>query len=298
LILQPGSSRAAPHVLRLRAKVLAHAVRQAALPPGLFTLTVPTGGGKTLASLSFALEHAVRHGLRRVVYVIPYTAIIEQTARVFREALGTTDDVLEHHAAFDWAGAEEAGGDGLAKLRRDAENFDVPVVVTTAVQVFESLFANRSSRCRKLHNLAQAVIVLDEAQTIPLPVLLPCLAAVDELARNYASSVVLCTATQPALRVQDGFAGGLDIPDDRELAPDPKRLYAALKRVRVAVRPRPISDAELASHFAGTPQVLCIVNSRAHAAHAPFTDARLEAGIPVNLETAGVRRRYQRRAAV
>src|SRR5690606_14742963 len=136
----------------LRAEVLAHAVAKSAMPPGLFTLTVPTGGGKTLASLSFALEHAARHELRRVVYVIPFTSIIEQTAQVFRTALATQDDVLEHHASFDWgeettvAGADDEGPDGLAKLRRAAENWDAPVIVTTAVQFFENLFAARPSR--------------------------------------------------------------------------------------------------------------------------------------------------------
>ena len=245
---------------RLRARVLHHATGKAPLRPGLFTLTVPTGGGKTLTSLSFALEHARRHGLRRVAYVIPFTSIIEQTAASFREALGTTADVLEHHASFDWeamlprgAGVAEAdagqGSDGLARLRRSAENWEAPVVVSTAVQFFESLFANRTSRCRKLHNLAKAVIVLDEAQTLPLPLLRPCLAALDELARNYGSSVVLCTATQPAIRAQDGFDGGLDIPADRELAPDPLELYSRLKRVSVERRPGPTDDATIAARF-------------------------------------------------
>lgn len=191
---------AAPAVNALRSQVLEHAVAKATLAPGLFTLTVPTGGGKTLASLSFALDHAVRHGLRRVVYVIPFTSIIEQTAAVFRHALATETDVLEHHASFDWPeerAGSEAEPDGMETLRRATETWDVPVVVTTAVQFFESLFANRPSRCRKLHNLAGAVIVLDEAQTLPLPLLRPCMAALDELARNYGASVVLCTATQP-----------------------------------------------------------------------------------------------------
>ena len=213
----------------LRAEVLDRAVERAALSPGLFTLTVPTGGGKTLASLSFALEHAVRHGLRRVVYVIPFTSIIEQTAEVFRQALNTSEDVLEHHASFDWERAAEArrddgeGPDGLAKLRRAAENWDVPIVVTTAVQFFESLFAARTSRCRKLHNLAGSVIVLDEAQTLADR---RCCARAwrrsRSLAANYNASAVLCTATQPALRQQDGFKNGFPIDDTRELAPEPK----------------------------------------------------------------------------
>ena len=261
---------------RLRSRVLDHTTAKAVMPPGLFTLTVPTGGGKTLTSLSFALEHARIHGLRRVIYVIPFTSIIEQTAAVFRKALATRDDVLEHHASFDWeaevprnARPDEAdageGRDGLAKLRRAAENWASPVVVTTAVQFFESLFANRTSRCRKLHNLAGSVIVLDEAQTLPLHLLRPCMAATDELARNYGASVVLCTATQPALRVQDGFVGGLEIGDDRELAPDPPALYAQLRRVAVERRPGETRDAEIAARFAEAPQMLCIVNSRAHA---------------------------------
>ena len=155
----------------------------------------------------------------RVVYVIPFTLIIEQAAEVFREALNTHDNVLEHHASFDWERAAEARGDdgegpdGLAKLRRAAENWDVPIVVTTAVQFFESLFAARTSRCRKLHNLAGSVIVLDEAQTLPIPLLRPCMAALQELSANYSASVVLCTAT--ALRKQDGFTNGFPIDDSR-----------------------------------------------------------------------------------
>lgn len=142
----------------LRATVRAHAVARAAAAPGLFTLTVPTGGGKTLTSLSFALAHALRHDKRRIIYVIPFTSIIEQTAAVFREALGRPDAVLEHHASFDWeraASGSAYGGDehdGLGVLRRAAENWDAPIVVTTAVQFFESLFAARTSSCCKLHN--------------------------------------------------------------------------------------------------------------------------------------------------
>ncbi|MBV8889265.1 MAG: CRISPR-associated helicase Cas3', partial [Alphaproteobacteria bacterium] len=255
----------------LRAEVLDHALDKAALAPGAFTLTVPTGGGKTLTSLSFALEHGVWHGLRRVVYVIPYTSIIEQTAAVFRKALCTDDDVLEHHASFDWEDAKAAreddgeGRDGLAKLRRAAENWDVPVVVTTAVQFFESLYANRTSRCRKLHNLANSVIVLDEAQTLPINLLRPCVAALKELSANYGASVVLCTATQPALLAKDGFEKGFAIDDSRELAPQPKALYERLKRVQVEHLPGETTDEAIAARFGEREQMLCIVNSRAHA---------------------------------
>ena len=267
-------------VNRLRSTILDHANSKAKLPPGLFTLTVPTGGGKTLTSLSFGLEHALAHDLRRIVYVIPFTSIIEQTAQVFREALRTEGDILEHHSSFDWDrekpksdDEEGEGAAGLAKLRRDAENWDAPIVVTTAVQFFESLFAARTSQARKLHNLARSVIVLDEVQSIPVKLLRPCMAAIDELARNYGATVVLCTATQPALRRQDGALprtdGGepeaFDIPDERELAPDPKGLYEKLRRVNVEWRREPVDDTEIAARFAERPQMLCIVNSRAHA---------------------------------
>jgi len=262
---------------RLRAEILDHAIAKAAEPPGFFTLTVPTGGGKTLASLSFALNHALAHGKRRVIYVIPYTSIIEQTADVFRSAVGT-EAVLEHHSNFDWEMAARRGDDGgderdgLGVLRRSAENWDAPIIVTTAVQFFESLFANRTSACRKLHNIADSVIVLDEAQTLPQRFLLPCLAALDELQRNYGASVVLCTATQPALRRQDdalrdekGRPLGLDIPDTRELAPGPVTLYKRLRRASVEVRHGDTTDETVAARFAEAPQMLCIVNSRAHA---------------------------------
>ncbi|CAM8666107.1 CRISPR-associated endonuclease Cas3'' [Sphingobium sp.] len=272
-------------VNRLRSDILDHANGKAALPPGLFTLTVPTGGGKTLTSLSFAMEHAAAHDLRRIIYVIPFTSIIEQTAQIFREHVELGDAVLEHHASFDWdqrrpvsgADEEEEGAQGLAKLRRDAENWDAPIVVTTAVQFFESLFAARTSQARKLHNLAKSVIILDEAQSMPVHLLRPCMAAIDELARNYGATVILCTATQPALRVQDealpqtdamkkaGQWEGLDIPEDRELAPNPQALYDQLKRVDVEWRREPVSDADIAARFAKQPQMLCIVNSRAHA---------------------------------
>lgn len=278
-----GKRRDDTDLNRLRTEVLEHAIGKAALDPGLFTLTVPTGGGKTLTSLAFALEHARRHGLRRVIYVIPYTSIIEQTADVFREALGSEHDVLEHHATFDWEAprnvteADSEGPSGLAKLKKAAENWAAPVVVTTAVQFFESLFARRTSQCRKLHNIAGSVVVLDEAQTLPLHLLRPCMAALNELAANYRTSVLLCTATQPALRTCDGFRDenrapkaaaqkvGFDIDDSRELAPDPARLYERLKRVEVVRLPGETDDATILARFAEQPRMLCIVNTRAHA---------------------------------
>ncbi len=254
-------------VNELRAEILSHVRAQADKAPGLFTLTVPTGGGKTLTSLAFALDHARRHGFDRVIYVIPYTSIIEQTADVFRTALGDNDAVLEHHSSFDWEGIDDRREE--ERIRFAAQNWDRPVIVTTAVQFFESLFANRPARCRKLHRMAKSVIVLDEAQTLPLRLLRPCLAALKELVRGYGSSVVLCTATQPALlkgREGDGFpaAEGLEPETVRELAPDPPRLYEAFRRVRVEDAGT-LDDETLAARLRGANQVLAILNNRRHA---------------------------------
>ncbi len=251
-------------VNQLRREILGHARGKAIDSPGLFSLTVPTGGGKTLTSLAFALDHAVAHGLDRVIYVIPYTSIVEQTAAVFRKALSIGqiehDPIVEHHSTFD----EErmAARESREKLRLAMENWDAPVIVTTSVQFFESLFSNRPSRCRKLHNIANSVVILDEAQTLPLKYLKPCLAVIDELARNWRTSLVLCTATQPALGKSDGFAGGLQ--NVRELAPEPSRLQKDLRRTRI-VREGQIDDEELARRLESSPQVLCIVNTRRHA---------------------------------
>ena len=245
----------------LRGRVLRHARERAACEPGIFSLTVPTGGGKTFASLAFALEHALKHGLERIIYVIPFTSIVEQTAAEFRSALRDEDGelVLEHHSAFDEERIAER--EGRDKLRLAMENWDAPVVVTTAVQFFESLFANRPSRCRKLHNIASSVVVLDEAQTLPLKFLRPCVAALDELARNYRTTVVLCTATQPALQAPE-FADGFEAV--REIAPEPRGLYRSLKRVRVRP-PEVLDDTVLAPRLRAAEQVLCIVNTRRHA---------------------------------
>lgn len=254
------------HVNRVRAEILAHTRKAAAHAPGLFSLTVPTGGGKTLASLAFALDHAIAHELRRVIFVIPFTSIVEQNAAVFRTALGDLGEtaVLEHHSAFVAAQLPRSDAEryqAKEKLRLAMENWDAPIIVTTAVQFFESLFAARPSQCRKLHNIAGSVVILDEAQTLPLKLLRPAVAAIDELARNYRASVVLCTATQPALNAPD-FQGGLE--KVRELAPNPPELFRKLDRVRVR-HVGALDDDELVAQLRALDQVLCIVNNRRHA---------------------------------
>ena len=247
---------------RLRSEILDHAVEQAAQPQGLFTLTVPTGGGKTFTSMAFALEHAKRHGMRRVIYVIPFTSIIEQNAAEFRKAFGELGGqaVLEHHSTFDDGKLQnEATKD---KLRLASENWDAPIVVTTAVQFFESHFADRSSRCRKLHNIAGSVIILDEAQMLPLNLLLPIMQAIKELAQNYRCSVVMCTATQPAVQAENGFYRGFE--NVREIAPKLTALFDKLRRTTVQ-HIGTQTDADLLAKLGEHPQMLVIVNNRRHA---------------------------------
>ena len=176
-----------------RTEILRHCFECGHKERGIFQLTVPTGGGKTIASLAFALQHAVENQMDRVIYVIPYTSIIEQNAAVFRKILGE-QNVLENHYNVDYESTEE-----LKPMQLASENWDKPVVVTTNVQFFESLFANKSSKCRKLHNIANSVIIFDEAQMLPTDYLKPCTAVMEELVANFRSSIVLCTATQPAL---------------------------------------------------------------------------------------------------
>lgn len=174
--------------------------------PGLFSLTVPTGGGKTLSSLAFALKHAQKYGKQRVIYVIPYTSIIEQTADVFRDILNINKDennVIEHHmnVNYDRTNTENEIDIEIDEQKRKlaAENWDAPVIVTTNVQFFESLYGNRTGKCRKLHNIVNSVIVFDEAQMLPNDYLQPCIRAIAELVAYYKVSAVLCTATQPSL---------------------------------------------------------------------------------------------------
>lgn len=232
-------------------------------PQGMYTLTVPTGGGKTISSLAFALKHAHTHGLERVIYVIPYTSIIEQNARWFKEILGE-ETVLEHHSNvqndLSNPDMDEELQNEVQRMRLATENWDIPVVVTTNVQFYESLFGNRSSRCRKLHNIAKSVIILDEAQMIPVEYLKPCLYALSELVTNYGVTVVLCTATQPALRKF--------LPDNitlREMMRDPEELYHAFRRVEIRNRGL-MTDEAIAKELAEHPQALCIVNTKQHAA--------------------------------
>lgn len=252
-VLRDGSDQTL-NVNQQRELVLKDCLLAADLKAGLFSLTVPTGGGKTLASLAFALNHAKRHKKRRIIYVIPFTSIIEQNANVFRDVLGY-DAVLEHHCNFvpddsDW------------KTRLAVENWDAPVVVTTNVQFFNSFYANKTSKCRKLHNVANSIIIFDEVQAIPVEKLKPCIEVIKELSKSYGVTSVLCTATQPAIEESSQFKTGLKI--DTEIVQDVSALFTALKRTE-EVFIGELSEQDVTDRLLEHEQVLCIVNTRQQA---------------------------------
>lgn len=254
----------------LRADILRQCRAKAVLEPGFFSLTVPTGGGKTLSSLAFALEHANAHplenGQRRVIYAIPYTSIIEQTAEVFRGVFAALGDevLIEHHSQAD----APSGSAETARSRLACDNWDAPLVVTTNVQLFESLFAAKTSRCRKLHNLAGSVIVLDEAQQLPPAFLNPILGVLKLLVTHYGVTVVLCTATQPALTQTNCFDPARNINglgNVREIIDDPDHLYRQLDRVQVKLPAdwhASTTWADVAERLEQEDCVLTIVNTR------------------------------------
>lgn len=244
------------HINTIRLRVLEDCRKKAYEKPGIFSLTVPTGGGKTLSSLAFALEHAKFNRLDRIIYVIPYTSIIEQNAEVFRSVLGD-DQVIEHHSSL-------AEDESTEKSRLSAENWDAPVIVTTTVQFFESLFSVKSSRCRKLHNIVNSVVILDETQLVPPEFLKPILNVIELLANNYNTTFVFTTATQPAFESRDNFSG---VQKGRitEIISDVPMLYSGLKRVNVEL-PRDLQDAcrweDIATELKNYETVLCIVSDR------------------------------------
>ncbi|MCC6141438.1 MAG: CRISPR-associated helicase Cas3' [Nitrospira sp.] len=245
------------HVNRVRAKVLRQCRERASDLPGIFSLTVPTGGGKTLSSLTFALMHAVQHSKRRVIYVIPYTSIIEQTVGIFRGIFG--ENVVEHHSNLD---PEKE----TAKSRLATENWDAPIIVTTNVQFFESLFAARTSSCRKLHNIVNSVVVLDEAQLLNQEFLQPILDTMNLLTQHYGVTFVLSTATQPALNSREGFGWTFrGLNDVHEIMADPDALYRNLERVTVDM-PKDFHARreweEIAAELTTHDSVLAIVNTR------------------------------------
>lgn len=233
-----------------RTQILKACLEKGKEKQGIFRLTVPTGGGKTISSLAFALQHAAEHHLDRIIYVIPYTSIIEQNAQVFKDILGE-NNVLEDHCNVVYEDPDK-----LNKIQLASENWDCPVVVTTNVQFFESLFSNKTSKCRKLHNITNSVIIFDEAQMLPVNYLKPCVQAISELVYNYHSTAVLCTATQPSL--QSFFPPQLEA---MEICPEIQEQYAFFRRT-VFRNAGEITEEFLVNQLKEQVQVLCILNSR------------------------------------
>lgn len=228
---------------------------------GLYTLTAPTGSGKTISSIAFALKHAHTNNLQRIIYVIPYTSIIDQTVSQFEEIFGT-DAVLPHYSEAPYQLKDESDMDET-DLKRvlAAENWNTPIVVTTAVQFFESLYSNKTSRCRKLHNIANSVIVFDEAQTLPVPYLRPCIRAITELVERYGSTAVLCTATQPELQplFDESFnSGSVQIPEISPFTNDDRDSFRRVTIKRIG----DVALDALADQLGNHEQVLCVVNTR------------------------------------
>ena len=278
-------SNAASHVNELRADLLTACVEAGRQPPGLYTLTAPTGAGKTLSMLAFALRHALQHGLRRIVVVIPYLTIIEQTVQVYRTIFAAfkqgemlQEYVLENHSLAGTRDTRSDGEKAVADVDEDlsrqslflAENWDAPIIITTSVQFLESLFANRPSACRKLHRLAKSVILFDEVQTLGVDLAVPTLAALSRLVERYESTVVFSTATQPAFshlhKSVKGYAAGGWNP--REIVPPTLRLFERAKRTTVQW-PQDLnirtSWEDLVRRIEAQKQVLCIVNLKRHA---------------------------------
>ncbi|GAC1474149.1 MAG: CRISPR-associated helicase/endonuclease Cas3 [Isosphaeraceae bacterium] len=260
-----GSAGTSPEVAKARDAVYRACLDAAVGPTGLYSLTVPTGGGKTLSGLAFALAHAARHGLRRIIYVAPYLSILDQNAQAIREALGLDDDdlaVFEHHGLTD--PVARRGDDDLDETRREAasrraENWDAPIVLTTNVMFFESLFSNQPRRCRKLHNVARSVILLDECQTLPPGLVAPTCSMLKALTNTLGSTVVLATATQPAFD-HPSMRRDVALNDVKEIAPP---LFDSLERVRVEWPglDQTMDWPEVAARM-GWDRSLCIVNTK------------------------------------
>ena len=249
-------------VNQIRADVYQACVDASELSSGIFRLAVPTGGGKTLSGLAFALRHAMEHHLERVIVAVPYTSIIEQTVNVYRGIFGE-ESVLEHHSASKEPDAEDARRE-VAQARLATQNWDAPLIVTTTVQLFESLFSNRPSRCRKLHNIVGSVIILDEVQTLPLFLLEPILSGLRELVERYKVTLVLCTATQPALEGQSRYLEGFTTGSVKDIIPieQAQQQFASLSRVEYNVPKELWSWSRLAEDVEQKDQALVILNTR------------------------------------
>ena len=247
----------------VRRQVQERCVSMSDVEKGFYSLTVPTGGGKTLSSLSWALRHAVHNGMKRIIIAIPYTSIIVQTASVLKQIFGE-EAVLEHHSNFNPQSL--TGKDMQHKAKLATENWDYPIVVTTNVQLFESMFSNKPSDCRKLHNIANSVIILDEVQTLPTDFLQPIVDALKSYQRMFGISVLFTTASQPVL---SGLIEGCNpkaafqsIDNITEIIPKEYALHDKLRRVCLKIDNAGSSYDEIAERLSRHNKVLCIVITR------------------------------------
>ena len=261
------------NLIRIRNRIFENCIEKASAPSGFFSLTVPTGGGKTLSAMAFALEHARKYNLRRVIVVIPYLSIIEQNAKEYREIFGD-DIVIENHSAVKIEAEEQEENKKSEKRKRSplalsAENWDAPIIVTTSVQFIESLFSHKPSRCRKLHNIARSVVIFDEVQTLPPKLLIPLFSVWRELVENYGVSFVFSTATQPAFRRGFNFKNGFsdDELKEMEITENTDEIFKQLNRVKYEFKEfqKPQTWAEIAAEMLVEKQILCVVNTRKHA---------------------------------
>jgi len=236
--------------------------------PGIYTLSLPTGAGKTISSMAWALEMAIRNHHDRIIYVIPYTSIITQTAMVFREIFGE-ENILEHHSevVVEQQGEGDSNDEQMSRLKFLTENWDAPIILTTNVQFFESLFASKPAKCRKVHSIANSVIVMDEVQALPEGFLSPILSAISTLSGAFHCSILCCSATQPvydeALSSPDD-GGDYYIPLDTkgDLVPREAKYFTPFDRVDYHLEPQTVTSQELAERLAAEHSVLCVVNSR------------------------------------
>jgi CRISPR-associated endonuclease/helicase Cas3 len=273
-------------IFDVRQEVYQHCVNIALTKPGIFRLTVPTGGGKTLSSLAFALQHILANPIanldRRVIMAVPYTSIIEQTVKVYRQVFAELGQiaVLEHHSAIQHdpksnekrSEAEEEKEEGAIDYQRQArlatQNWDAPLIVTTTVQLFESLFSNRTSKCRKLHNIIGSVMILDEVQTLPIALRESICSMLEELVERYHVSVVLCTATQPVLEGDDGYFKGFKPGSIIDIIPVATSLehFVKLKRVEYDLSAITTNTQwswqELKDRLKSHPSALVVLNTR------------------------------------
>lgn len=243
------------------------------LPQGFFSLTVPTGGGKTLSSMAFALAHAKNHDLRRVIVVIPYLSIIEQNAKEYRDALGD-GIVLEHHSAVEVLSdarrpisGEPNEPTNVSDLEKAIENWDMPVIVTTSVQFIETLFAASPGQTRKLHSIAQSVVIFDEVQTLPAHLLEPTLNVLRELKDHWGVSILFCSATQPAFKKSAALKNGFEPNEMAPIVSEPERVFKTLRRVdyHIESRENPVDWRTLAERMISHPQALSVLNVRRQA---------------------------------